>query len=730
MGFILSNSLRTALAEQKLPKWACDICAKPHGIMVAQLPSKIDIGSTGNQKALEHYFTTLLTRRIRDPILSEKLCLPYSEVVLYEDVIRQLDLSIRTKNCLCSYASKHPEGIIVNELTFRHLTKIPNMGSKSVIEFLAYMEGFTERESSTNPDQSEEESIAPQMALANLVFEMKWQPWCREIVCGDSRFPEIQRPIGSIHLSTGDTLENFLEGLDDFSLNYPSHLAQSAIDILKSVREKVDILKKIPLDAVLKDYIKAQYKRGKQDNLEALYTRFGLIRECCATLEEAGQLAGITRERVRQIEKKILDSMVQGDYPTFMPGLDDAIKLLNNNIGMNVLEFSDALKNQGITDTNISVDAVILFADLCNKSSLTVKIKRMRDGARVISSESMNLNRLYTILGRLSSRNGISDIKVAARHFDIDAEKFTLTAQKFLFGGNLWTSLDPEQRWWVPTSETLHSRNRLINVARKVLSVSNPVSVDDLREGFLRLATFRNSSNDSYSADWAIMVPSRAAILLFFEHQDGFKVDNEMISTDEILDYREQLGDVERAIVEVTLNSPTGVLRRNDIIRECSRRGINENSVSLYTSYSPVIQHIAQETFKLVGKEIAASALSAHQAALSQKIRTKTILLSDWKDGRIRLCVRCPEQVHTMVVGAPAAFRDFLKDRSFEAYDLDHKLVGTIASNHSGNMWGMAPFCRANGIEENDILSIEFDIAAGKAYLYQTVLSEILDDIE
>jgi hypothetical protein len=42
----------------------------------------------------------------------------------------------------------------------------------------------------------------------------------------------------------------------------------------------------------------------------------------------------------------------------------------------------------------------------------------------------------------------------------------------------------------------------------------------------------------------------------------------------------------------------------------------------------------------------------------------------------------------------------------------------------------MGPFCVANGMEENDILSIEFDIAGGKAYLYQSVLSEILDDIE
>ena len=45
-------------------------------------------------------------------------------------------------------------------------------------------------------------------------------------------------------------------------------------------------------------------------------------------------------------------------------------------------------------------------------------------------------------------------------------------------------------------------------------------------------------------------------------------------------------------------------------------------------------------------------------------------------------------------------------------------------------MWGMGSFCQANGLEEDDILSIEFDIATDKAYLYQSILSEILDDIE
>jgi len=45
-------------------------------------------------------------------------------------------------------------------------------------------------------------------------------------------------------------------------------------------------------------------------------------------------------------------------------------------------------------------------------------------------------------------------------------------------------------------------------------------------------------------------------------------------------------------------------------------------------------------------------------------------------------------------------------------------------------MWGMGAFCRKSGLEENEILSMKFDIGAGTVVIYQSVLSETLDDIE
>ncbi len=724
----MSESLRAALSEQKLPSWACDICSISYGSTVAQLPSDIQVATAGDEKALHHFFTTLLTRRVREPYLKAKKCLPHSNYMLDQELVEQMDVSIRTKNCLGRYLRSESEPVTISELTFGDLTSIPHMGAKSVIEFLSYMEGYKPivPASQTEPDIKQ-----LQQKLDNLVFELRWQPWVASIVCGDSRFPEIIRPIGNIHLSRGDTFESLLEGLSDFSLNYPAPLINAAIGILESVERTVKNIEALPLDEVLKDFVSAQLKRGKKENLKALYARFGLVREERVTLEEAGQMIGVTRERVRQIEKKITDSIVVGFQPTFMPGLNEAISLLNAHIGMNVLEYSDLLQAKGITRSHISAEGIIHFSELCNYEGVEVEIKRLSDGTKVLNREDFNVQRIRTIFGRLLSRNGIADIHIAARHFDIDESEFIPIAQQFLSAVPGWEALDDESRWWIYTGETGSGRNRLINIARKILSVSNPISVDELREGYLKAARLRNSSNPVYSGDWEIKVPSRNAMLMFFSKIDDYSVNDEMIFTSSLLDYREELGDVERTIVEVFQNSPSGVLRRNDVVKECVKRGINKNSLVLYTSYSPIIQHIAQDTFKLVGKQIAAEALSAHQDALAKKLKRRAVLVSDWKDGKIRICIRCPESTATMVLGIPATFRAFLGGKSFEAYEISGERVGTIASKENqGNMWGMGAFCRKNGLEENDILSMEFDIAAGTVLLYQSVLSEILDDID
>ena len=727
MGFTLPDSLRLALSGQKLPAWACDICNVSHESTIDVLPSNIATATAGDGRALEHYFTTLLTRRMNEKELKSKKCLPYSNFLLTLDLVEQMNVSNRTRNCLARYVKSEPDGVRLNQITFGDLTSIRNMGSKSVIEFLAYMQDNKQPEDVTDPDG---ETRNLQVNLDNLVFELRWQPWIRGIICGDARFPELMRPIGGVHLQQGENFESLLESLADFSQNHPPPLIAFAIEVLESIQSKVEALEKLPLDSLLKNYIDAHLKRSKQHILRAVYARFGLTREGCLTLEEAGKIASVTRERIRQIEKKILDRLQQGDYPTFMPRLNEAVSLLNSSIGVNVLEYSDILQYKGITSSPVSADAIILFAKMCNLDGADIEIKRISDKSRIISKDNLNVNRIFIICRRLFSRNGIADITVAARHFDTNAAEFTKLAKGLLDNTTMWKALDDDKRWWVPTDDIKHSRNRLINIARKVLCVSNPVSVDELREGYLKAARLRNSSNEVYSGEWEISVPSRSAMLLFFKQNDGFTVNGEMISTDEILDYRLELGDVERTMVEVFLNSSTGVLRRNDILRECVKRGINENSLMIYTTYSPIIQHLAQETFKLIGKFVPVEALNAHQAALSQKIRTKRILVSDWKNGRIRLCIRCPEQITGMVVGAPSSVRDLLKSKKFEAYDLEDNRMGTIGSNEDGVMWGMGTFCAANGLEENDILTVEFDIASMKAYLSRSVLSEILDDIE
>src|SRR5206468_8639115 len=62
--------------------------------------------------------------------------------------------------------------------------------------------------------------------------------------------------------------------------------------------------------------------------LEALSARLGWSGKPPITLEEAGSVVGISRERVRQLQKRTLDRLPQ--HPVFMPLLDAAIRLLRD----------------------------------------------------------------------------------------------------------------------------------------------------------------------------------------------------------------------------------------------------------------------------------------------------------------------------------------------------------------------------------------------------------------
>ncbi|WP_438951103.1 hypothetical protein [Porticoccus sp.] len=245
-----------------------------------------------------------------------------------------------------------------------------------------------------------------------------------------------------------------------------------------------------------------------------------------------------------------------------------------------------------------------------------------------------------------------------------------------------------------------------------------------------RHAIFRNSSsNYTDNEDKKIEVPPEDIILNFFELAPDFSVQGDMIKYDESLDYKIELGEVDRALVEAILASDSGIVTRSELLKAGIERGLNESSLQVSITYSPLLKHIGIDTYKLIGKNLETGTLLAHRDIVASKTKRKSLLFSDWHQGLIRLVVRCP-QFNSLVVGSPSMFKSYLTDKKFRAVDENGDSFGTIGINSRGTIYGMNTFVAQKNVRENDILVIMFDILDSVAHLHIADINEFQDMVD
>ena len=81
------------------------------------------------------------------------------------------------------------------------------------------------------------------------------------------------------------------------------------------------------------------------------------------------------------------------------------------------------------------------------------------------------------------------------------------------------------------------------------------------------------------------------------------------------LDYRKELGETDRILVEVLRSSPAGVMDRVSFAIGCLARGMNENTFSIYSSYSCILEHLGIGIWKLRGVAVDPAAVEAVRIA-------------------------------------------------------------------------------------------------------------------
>lgn len=624
--------------------------------------------------------------------------------------------SVRTRNCLVQQGIAQNTSTLTS-ITFGELLKIPNMGVKSALDFASTLEGVIAATSNaagvTDPYES---GPGEAESLRAYLLEITGHPWLSQISGHDPRFRH------ALPISDRNLLEQIEEliGRDESLEDLPALqvLAGAAAQVI-AIAER---LEPMFLEDALSELLETT-TTASGDRLHVLLDRFGWSGRKQITLEEAGQRLGVTRERVRQVQSRAEKKLP--DHEIYMPAVDRALMIMATNAPLPVQEAAELLKSARVTRGLFDVEALLKVAESFNKE---IQLSVDSSGSQRIlvkNNVGPTVQAITRIARILAGKSGVTSIfqvheKLAESHSNVDESSL----RKTLHACQNVSFLTDD---WFYVTDIKDGRNRLFNVTAKMLSVTPRLTVRSIRDGVKRTFRWRTLSNKRYSD---IVLPPVDVIKRYLEVHSAFRVDGENVEAAVPYDYLNELGQTERVMYEVLRESPTGVLDRGAFARACVRRGMNENTFSIYSSYSPILEHPAPGTWVLRGTAVSAAALEAVRLATGIKPREKRVLEYGWsEEGQLWLAIRVPFiGKNSLVVGIPGAIRRYIAGHDYEVRSKEiDSAYGKIVVQEDGTSYGYGPFIMRNGVDEDDVLLAEFNLAK-KTVGLSLAVDEVLDN--
>ncbi len=616
-----------------------------------------------------------------------------------------LSWSNRTRNCLRK-AALLSDISRLSALTFADLFSIPAMGAASVLDFACVAEAaFTPAQQALGGSGDVSEDIASRLLEAIDAF------WAPQVSNQDPRFSDLLPPG---NLTVFERLEQLTVEPEDPPLA-EIQLARA----ITALGERLSTVARAPLEVALTDFIE-QVTRNGGARLQALLRRLGCDGEPPATLEEAASLLGVTRERMRQIHKRFSERVP--NHPIFMPQLDAAISAIRESAPISVDRASELIRAKGISARPFHPKSLLAAAEFCGRSQPfeidssvglpRVIVEQRREFERAalsvacLQAEASGATNVQEVAAELASR-GQSNVS------DESVRRLLKDCREIEFLNEDW--------FWHKSG--IPDRNRLRNITRKMLSVTSPIPVGEVREGVHRNYKMRRTRGLS---SWPLVTPPRAVLQELYRLHPEFSIDaGGLVASVGQLKYGSELNPTERVLFEVLRSSPACLLDRSSLARSCSELGMNPNTFSQYLSSSPVIAHVGTDMWSLRGARVDPAAVEALREANAARPSEKRIIDHGWTEGgELWLAARLPELPSNFVLGIPSAIRRFVVGREFPATDEHGLAAGTVRVNTEGSSYGYGPFLARRGADADDILLVSFRLTAGAATL------RLIDDEE
>jgi len=714
---LLPKSLCDLWHDDPLPAWLTQEVSLPANATVNTLGSQYWSMSSSVTPRLEHYIAFIIKSRTQSILTLRCFNQPWPPGLR----ISEISFSVRSHNLLSrSGLLNNPDALIA--VTFAQLLGIPGLGIKSLIEITTLVESAVELSNQVSSELSAglgaqvigESGNQDGSKWRHLLTEALHEPWVDQVSEQDPRFRAVL-PVGQ------GTLEERIER----ALSDPTSSTTEVpllVGCLPSVRQIVERLKMQYLEEGLGELLSTALGH-KQPHFDLIAARLGWSGEEPKTLQECGDLKGITRERVRQIEQNARKKLPQ--HPVFLPKLDLGISLLESSAPITLPAAANLLIERGIAKRTFSPVSLLDAAELLGRrTALTISSNR---GERMVVSSTgeHKLGSVSRIARKLAGQAGVASVFQVVDKFrgqNEQGDEAIAAPEDFLSEDEVRRVLGADtgceflDQDWFWFTDLPKGRNRLENLAKRILSVASPQPIASIREGVRRVFRYRASSNPRYRS---LVVPPQTVMASFFRQHPAFRIDGDLVGNVTPIGSRSLLGDGERALVDAIRASAAGVLDRKTLISACMARGINENTLSLYTTYSPLLEHIGLDLWKLRGVRVDPAAVEAVREQNQLRPRETRLLEQGWTpDGKLWIAWKLPGNTSSLVFGVPGAVRRYLANRTFQAVAKDSgRTFGQVSINTAGSSYGYAPVLRYVGADEGDTLLAEFDLTKSEVQI-------------
>lgn len=433
--------------------------------------------------------------------------------------------------------------------------------------------------------------------------------------------------------------------------------------------------------------------------LHAVLDRLGLQGRPPLTLAEAGRVAGLSGERVRQLEAGLRKQQAAAEPPP-PPELDDALAAVAEAVPVPAFGVPEVLRRAGLTRRPFSAESLVAAARLLGRPVpfavsgagpaavlLPPAVAEAAAHAPLIKARARRqVERTgATTLAALGAELADEEVDVPSRHLEVVVRECTAAVVR-----------DDGWLWLADASCT----GAFVRASRRMLAVTTPLPVASLHDGLRRHNAFRRRPAP----------PPLDVLAEVYGDHPGFRVAGGLVAPTVPVP-PDAVGPLNRRILEILRSAPGGVMARTLLLEACHDAGLNLTSVNLYTTYSECLERVGPGMFAARGAAHAGVAATARRAPSPRAI-------GEWPacgwtpDGRPWLAGRVTAGTWANgVLHVPAEVRPALRGRRFRAPAAAGGTAGaaTVGVDHHGNSWGWTGLLRRSGAAPGDVVRATFD---------------------